>query len=129
MKEFSEGLLLPAPNAHGRHRQARQIPKNLDKEIEMFWADIKAAGGGEEITPVENDAIKKYIVTRSSPRNFRLVRYMRARIYKTHLDRPRRDFPQRASDARMNELGAKPGDDKGHILAFSLGTYTKCTKI
>jgi hypothetical protein len=122
MKDYTKSVALPALNSHGRHRQARRIPENLNRKIAQFWKDRQ--GVGEKISPSGDDAIVSYFITKSSPQRIRLVHSIQARIYKKHLGRPRRDFPQRASDARMIELGGQPGDDKGHILAFSLGTHT-----
>jgi hypothetical protein len=121
MKEITKGLLLPAPNAQSRHRQARRIPANLNKKIEQFWKD-KGGVGESKIINGGDDAIKNYTFT-TTAQGVRVVYYIRAEIHQRHFGRPRKDFPKDPSDRRMEELGSLLDDDKGHILAFSLGTH------
>jgi hypothetical protein len=117
MKNVIKGDLLPANTAQGR-LQARRVPDNLMRKIEAFRTMLRDTG--EEIRVDDyNNAIVSYIV--SNHHLVPLVHHMRARIYQRHLGRPREEFPQRDSFNRMVALGKRVGDDKGHILAFSLG--------
>jgi hypothetical protein len=86
--------------------------------------------GESKIINGEDDAIKSYTFT-TTAQGVRVVYYIKAEIHQRHIGRQRRgrDFPKGLSDRRLEELGSLLDDDKGHILAFSLGTHNTVEKM
>jgi len=98
--------------------QPHQIPDHLGNEI-VKWLEIIRLAGELVIANNSKFAITHYIVDKVQKGN--RILYMRARIFPQHVGTPRKNFSNAASDARMIELDARSGDERGHILAHALG--------
>lgn len=122
MKEVIKGSIIPA-RADDR-LQTQRIPENLRQKIEAKWRLVREGGEIERIQINNADnAIVEY--ARTNNRGVELIHYMRAEILQIHLGRPRQEFPMMRANDRMMELGCRPADDRGHILAHSLGMRSK----